>query len=167
MFGLKFIKVTIVISGIISSVTVCIIVYFNIFQATSTNTVWIVLGVGAVLGLALSYLLIKTTKAFFMIVGGYMGYTIGIFLYNFLLDFIQADPKVIYWVTIVACIVIFSLLSLWLVKHALVFATSICGAYAIIRGASLYIGHFPNESVIIDLVEHKEWDQLSNVRGIF
>jgi mannose/fructose/N-acetylgalactosamine-specific phosphotransferase system component IID len=140
-----------------------VVLFFNVFPATSTQTVWIVMGVGAIFGLALGMLLIKMTRAFFMIVGGYMGYLVGIFLYDVFLQYIHADPKVIYWVTIVGCIVICSMLALWLVKHVLIIATSICGAYAVIRGASLYIGHFPNESVIIDLIEHKEFEQLQNV----
>lgn len=163
LFGVKFIKVTIVVSGVFSMLTLTTILFFNVFQATSTQTVWIVMGVGAILGLALGILLIKMTRAFFMIVGGYMGYLVGIFLYDVGLQYIEADPKVIYWVTIVGSIVLCSFLALWLVKHALIIATSICGSYAVIRGASLYIGHFPSETVIMDLIEHKEYEQLQNV----
>lgn len=98
-----------------------------------------------------------------MVLGGYLGYSIGIFLYNIVLNYIHADPKVIYWVTLIACIAIFSILALWIVKQLLIFSTSICGAYGIIRGASLYIGNFPSESVVLDLIQHQEWDQLDKV----
>lgn len=163
IFGLKFIKITIFVSGIISCITVVTLIYFNIFTNNSTTAVWIVLGIGFLLGVALSWFLLKITNLFFMILGGYLGYTLGILLYNLLLQFIHADPKVIFWVTIIASIIIGALLSLWIVKHILIFGTSITGSYAIIRGASLYIKHFPNESLILDLIQHQEWDQLSKV----
>lgn len=164
VLGAKFIKATIFVVGALSSITLSVVVYFNIFANSTTTSVWVVLAVGLVIGLALGYFLIRATKAFFMLLGGYLGYTLGIFLYNLLLNKIHADPKVIYWVTIVASIAVCSLLSLWLVKHVLIFSTSICGGYAIIRGASLYLGHFPNENVIIDLIHHQEWEQLDRVK---
>ncbi len=163
IFGVKFIKVTVFVSGVISCITVCIMIYFNIFINNSTTTVWIVLGVGLILGVILSWFLVKITNLFFMILGGYLGYTLGIFLYNLFLNFIHADPKVIFWVTILGSIVLGAVLSLWLVKHILIISTSVCGAYAVIRGVSLYIGHFPNESVILDLIQHQEWEQFPQV----
>ena len=32
-----------------------------------------------------------------------------------------------------------------------------------IKGASLILGHFPSESIIIDLVKNKEFDQLDDL----
>ncbi len=163
IFGVKFIKVTVFVSGVISCMTICVLIYFNIFINNSTTTVWIVLSVGLILGLILSWFLVKITNVFFMILGGYLGYTLGIFLYNLFLNFIHADPKVIFWVTIIGSIVLGAVLSLWLVKHILIISTSVCGAYAVIRGTSLYLGHFPNESVILDLIQHQEWEQFPQV----
>ena len=42
----------------------------------------------------------------------------------------------------------------------MIIATSFCGAYAFIRGISLYAGGFPNESYIIDLIRNEEYDVL-------
>lgn len=162
ILGLKFIKATIFVSAAMACTTLSAVLYFNIFNAESTTTVWIVLGIGFLIGILLGYFLINITSAFFMLIGGYMGYTLGVFLYHLFLNLIHADPKLIYWVTIVASVVICALLALWIVKHVLVFATSIIGGYAVVRGASLYLGHFPSESLIMDLVQHEEWDQLDD-----
>ena len=50
---------------------------------------------------------------------------------------------------------------------ALAIGTAIIGGYLIIRGASFVIGHYPNESQIIDLIKHKEWDQLKEIRDFY
>jgi hypothetical protein len=163
-FGAKFLIVTVFIAGIMSLSIFSALVYFNIFDSKTNTSVWIVLSIGAVIGLALCYLLLKFTKIFFMIVGGFTGYTLGIFLYQLFLNYIHSNPEVVYWITIVSCIVLGALISLCIVKHVLIIGTSICGAYAVIRGFSLYIGHFPNESIIIDLVKREEWNQLEAVR---
>ena len=45
----------------------------------------------------------------------------------------------------------------------MIFATAFCGAYAFIRGVSLYAGHFPNESYVIDLIRNEEYETLKTV----
>jgi len=50
---------------------------------------------------------------------------------------------------------------------ALAIGTAIIGGYLIIRGASFVIGHYPNESQIIDLIKHKEWEQLKEIRDYY
>lgn len=50
-----------------------------------------------------------------------------------------------------------------MVTHILIISTSFCGAYAIIRGISLYAGGFPNESYIMDLIKNGEEEELKKV----
>jgi hypothetical protein len=45
----------------------------------------------------------------------------------------------------------------------MILATSFCGAYALIRGISLYALGFPNESYVVDLIRNEEWETLNNV----
>jgi hypothetical protein len=164
VFGAKFLKVTMFIAGIIGSLTIITLLVFNLFTVSSDTTVWIILAVSVCIGLGLSYALINLFKLFVMIVGGYMGYTLGIFLYQFVLNFIHGSPEVIFWVTIIICIVLCAALALWATKHVLIIGTCITGGYAIVRGASLYLGNFPSENIIIDLIKRQEWDQLKSVK---
>src|SRR5690606_22716802 len=53
IFGAKFIKVTVFVVGTLSTITVIFLIAFNIFHPDSNTTVWIVLIVGAVIGLVL------------------------------------------------------------------------------------------------------------------
>jgi len=163
IFGAKFLKVTMFLAGILASLTAITLIVFNFFTVNSDTTVWIILGVSLCIGLGLSYAFINLFKIFIMIIGGYGGYTLGIFLYQFVLDFIHASPDVVYWVTIIICVVICAFLALWATKHVLIIGTCVTGGYAIVRGASLYLGNFPSENIIIDLIKRQEWDQLKSV----
>lgn len=125
--------------------------------------VFVILGIGICLGLAISYFLINVTVLFVMAVGGYMGYTLGIFMYHLVLDFVHASPEIVYWGTIIVCVILCALIALWAAKHIMIIGTSLGGGYAVIRGASLYIGNFPQETVVIDLIKRNEWDQLNKV----
>jgi hypothetical protein len=167
VFGAKFFKITFILAACLASVMILTLVVFNLFTVTSNNMVWLILGLGICLGLAISYFLINVTVLFIMAVGGYMGYTLGIFMYHLVLDFVHASPEVVYWGTIIVCVILCALLALKIAKHVMIIGTSLGGGYAVIRGASLYIGNFPQETVIIDLIKHNEWDQLSKVKMIF
>jgi hypothetical protein len=161
--GAKFLKVTILIVGMLASITILFTVYYAFFTPENENTVWILLAVSGLIGLSLGFLLIKMAKGVTMVIGGYLGYLVSIFLYNLLLKYINASPQIIYWCTTIGCIFIFAFISLWIANIMLIVSTSVIGGYAIIKGASLYIGHFPSESIIIDLIKYKEWDELDNV----
>jgi hypothetical protein len=164
ILGTKLLKATTIVVSIISVVTVSLVIFYNFFQVYTLSSVWIVLSVGFILGLLLGYLMIKLTNWFFAMMGGYLGYVIGIFIYNLLLKFVEYDAKVLYWITLLGSIFLFAMLALWIIKHILILGTSICGAYAVIRGASLYIGEFPDEDIILDLLKHQEFSQLEQVR---
>lgn len=163
-FGAKFLKVTVVIVGTLTCITVAFLVIFNFFTVSSNTVVWIIIAVSAVVGLAFSYFLSNLLTLFVMIVGGYMGYTFSIFLYNLVLNFVHINPTAVYWVTLVVCVILGALVALKAAKHVMIIGTSLVGGYAVVKGASFYIGNFPNESEVIDLIKHGEWSQLKGVR---
>jgi hypothetical protein len=164
MFGAKFLKVTVVIVGTLVMLSLSFLVMFNFFSVSSNTVVWVVVAVSFVLGLAFSYFLSNLLTLFVMIVGGYMGYTFGLFLYNLVLNFIHASPTLVYWGTLIVCAAIGAFMALKAAKHVMIIGTSLVGGYGVIRGASLYIGNFPNENMVIDLIKHGEWNQLQGVR---
>jgi len=96
-----------------------------------------------------------------MILGGFLGYLLGIVLYQFLLKYIQSNPTVVYWCTIIACIIGLVVIAWFFYDHILILGTSFIGAYGVIRGISFMAGHFPDERQIIDLMEAGEYTQVS------
>ncbi len=69
----------------------------------------------------------------------------------------------VFWSTIFITILVCCIATYFLVTHIVIIATSFCGAYAFIRGISLYTDGFPNESYIIDLIKNQELDTLRTV----
>ena len=137
--------------------------FLDLFNISQVYVIWIFLAIGVVIGIILAYFIMNSTKLVIAIIGGYSGYILGIFLYQIVFIYIDSNSKVVYWVTIVVCLTICALLAIFITKHMLIIATCLIGGYAIIRGASLYIGHFPDEKIIMNLLANKEWEQLKGV----
>jgi hypothetical protein len=162
-FGVKFVKVTVLVVTVLASNTLILLVYFSFVHPSGELSVWIILAVASVIGLGVGFCLCKMTKGFVILIGGYLGYLLSVFLYDIILNNIRASPQVVFWVTTVSCVVICGLLALWLVKIAIVIATSVIGGYMMVRGASFYIGFFPSESIVMDLISNEEWKNLDQV----
>lgn len=162
--GLKFIFVTIVVTCSFAVALILFLFIFNIFTISEYYHVWIILGVGLVIGALLGFFLLKAIKVCFFIIGACFGYTIGIFLSTFILEWVSWNPEILYWIIICVSILCFGLLTMWIVKHALIVATSFMGAYLFCRGLSLYVGGFPDENTIMDLIKKQEWDKLADYR---
>jgi hypothetical protein len=161
--GAKFLKVTILIVGTLASITILFTVYYTFFTPENENSVWILLAVGGIVGISLGFLMIKFAKGVTMLIGGYLGYIVSIFIYNVLLKYIHASPQLIYWCITIGCIFVFSLLSLWIANIMLIISTSVIGGYAVVKGTSFYLEYFPSESIIVDLIKYEEFDELKNV----
>ena len=119
--------------------------------------------VSFLIGLFLGGLLSKAVKLLVLIVGVFVGYCAGNFLYEVDLRYINTNPDTLYWIVIGVCRIVCCIIAHFLFMKALAIGT-IIGGYLIIRGASFVIGHYPNESQMIDLIKHKEWEQLKEIR---
>lgn len=100
--------------------------------------------------------------------GGYLGYTFSLIVYQFILRYIHSSqPELIFWITTIASVILGAVLMNYLVKQVMIVATSLIGSYAVIKGISLYAGRFPNEQVIFELVKNQEYEQLAEVNFFF
>ena len=163
-FGAKVIKVTVLLLGALVFCVVALSAVYSVFSISNENTMLIVMAVAFCIGLALGFLLLKLVKLFIIILGGACGYTLGLAVYAILKDKnLNVEEDHLYYGTLVVCILLCALISLCLVKHVLIFGTSIIGGYLIIKGISLVLGHLPNESRIVDLIKKKEFDQLDEI----
>jgi len=162
IFGNKFLKITFVIVLITASCSFALYFYYYLpIDKSRDYTLWITLGVGFIFGLVLGYFLIKIESIIYFCIGAYLGYLLGNMIYAAALIHINSD--IVLPVTLAISIVICGYISFKLSKHLIIITSSVIGAYAVVRGASLYIEHFPNESVIIDLIKNHEFDQLKMV----
>lgn len=163
-FGAKVLKVTVLLLGALVFCVIALSAVYSVFSISNENTMLIVMAVAFCIGLALGCLLLKLVKLFIVILGGACGYTLGLAVYAILKDKnLNIEEDHLYYGTLAVCIILCAMISLCLVKHVLIFGTSIIGGYLIIKGISLVLGHLPNESRIVDLIKKKEFDQLDEI----
>lgn len=165
MWGTKFIEITFVgIMGLIS-IQFGLKIYDNMhIENSNPDYIWIVIAISFLIGMGIAYSAMNMITFAKLCIGGYLGYTFSLIVYQFILRYIHSDnPEIIFWITTIACVIAGALLMNYLVKQVMIIATSLVGSYGVIKGISLYAGKFPNEQVLFELLRNKEYDQLAEV----
>ena len=164
--GQKLVTATIFI---FSAAIVVLFVFVFFFQfilpgGIHETVFWFVLAIAIIVGLVLGYFVAKYKDKFFgIIMGALLGYIIGQILYNLALNRININQTALQIIVYVLCIGVCIALSILLFNIVTIFATALIGAYAVIRGISIFAGGFPNETTIADLVKNDETEQLKNL----
>ena len=126
--------------------------------------IWVMLVIGIILGFTAGYFFFKYHEKFLsFLVGGLGGFLLGEFLFNLFGNLINGNPTLIHILFILICIIVCIVLAYFIRDYIIIFATSFIGAYALIRGISLLLGHFPSEYTVIDLKKRGEKDQLKDL----
>lgn len=164
-FGYKLMRVTIFLLGVVSVTCFVFILVFQFILPSGGKPVliWVVLGFGCALGILLGFAMSYYKKLFFSILGGVFGMIIANLSYIIILRYIDSNPDVVYWLTLVACIALFAFLTVIFHKYLVIIATSVIGSYSIMRGISIFFGNYPNESYIIDCIKSGEEEELKKL----
>ena len=126
--------------------------------------IWVILVIGIILGCTAGYFVFKYhEKILTFLVGGLGGFLLGEFLFNLFGNAINGNATLIHILFIVVSIVACIILAYFLKSFIIILATSFIGSYALIRGISLFAGHFPSEYTVIDLKERGETAQLKKI----
>lgn len=166
IFGYKFLKASFVIIMILISITFFIWIYYNIpIEKSKDYGLWATIIIGIIFGIVLGYFLIKINSLIYFCIGGYLGYLVGNILLTLIILRVKNDTLA-YIAVMIIFILVCGFISYKLSKHIIITTTSLIGVYFIVRGVSFYFGHFPNESVIFDLIKNHEFDQLKKVSHI-
>lgn len=108
--------------------------------------------VATALSVFAGWFLFKLERIGATLLAGAVGFFVGTTIYN--LFFFWANNVYVLIVFDIVFVVLFAFLAYRFFDHILVFGTAFLGAYALVRGISLFAGHFPNEIEI--------FQQLSN-----
>jgi len=84
------------------------------------------------------------------LLAGWGGVMLGLVIYNAFLY--KANSNILFWCFIIGMGLVFSIISFFVFEHACILATAFVGSYCVIRGISLYAGHYPNEFTLIDMI---------------
>lgn len=155
LLGKKQFKISICLIGSVAFVLCFSLFLFTVFLSRSSpaSTGWIIIGVcgfvGIFVGLALAYF----SRIGAAVAAGWGGVTLGLILYNSFIYKLDNDKKVFFWIFMVLMGGICAGLTFLVFWHVIILATSFAGAYAVMRGISLYAGGFPGELEIIELIK--------------
>ena len=131
--------------------------------------VYCLIGGGIVAGLIIAFIIILKEKknVFGYIMGGVLGFVITGLCYNILLKFIYSNASVVYWLTMIVCVVGLSIFGNQLYDYLITIGTASIGGYAVARGAAFMIGKFLSESIVLELIANKEYDELDALDGYY
>lgn len=168
-FGSKFPYVTIFIITASACVLLLLNLIFGFANIQSPILVYSFIAGGIVIGLVLAFIIIlKEQKNIFgYIIGGVLGFVATGLSYNILLKFIYSNASVVYWLTMIVCVVGLSIFGVQLYDHLITLGTASIGAYAVIRGVALMIGQFLSESIVLELIGRKEFEELNVLDGYY
>ena len=128
--------------------------------------IWVILVLGVILGCTAGYFVFNYHEKFMaFFVGGIAGFLLGEFFFNLFGSLIKANPTLINIIFIVVCLIAAIVLAYFIQEIIIIIATSFIGSYTLIRGISLFTGHFPSEFTVIDLKAEGETEQLKKLLG--
>ena len=166
-YGHKIIWLTIIlVMGIVLCIFVSLIILNFIPSLIDTEKkLWILLASGFGAGVIIGLFIKNQVKLCAAILGGSMGYSISIFAYQIIQNFIEWDTETLYYVTIVVFIILGIVFGIYVYNSTLIIGTSILGGYIAMRGVSSIFGNYLDEKEFIDLIKNDELDELKDIRN--
>lgn len=144
--GNKFVYVTIFAVCAVAVASVGLFFTFTIIDKLNYNlkpyVEWIIVAVFVLLGLAVGALLAKLRKIGISIMAAWGGVMIGFLITTM---FVMKNVYVYYGI-IVGCAVVLFVFAYQVETIVIILITSFIGSYACIRGISMYVGNFPDET---------------------
>jgi hypothetical protein len=153
--GQKMFKPTLFIVGTLSVLGFIMLAFYAWFLPVSSATwlVWLIGSVGLILGLIVGFFLTKMVRIGVAALAAWGGVVIALLIHEAFMYHIHSQA--VFWVMICGFGAVFALTTLWKYKWVLIFSTSFLGSYLVVRGASLFIGGYPNEFTMInEIKEH-------------
>lgn len=150
--GRKLLKPSICMAGMCSTIIISVLVFYTAFfdSDTDLDTFWYVLGGSAVAGLLIGLLLAKFVKVGAAVLAGWGGFAAGLVLNEVVIA--QLKLEWLFWVSMVACVLVAVILTFFIFDHVIILSTVAVGSYGMMRGISMYAGHYYNEVTMAKLI---------------
>lgn len=163
-FAYKFIKTTRILTGVSTMCFISLFLFANNLdvKVTSANF-WTVLIISVLIGLFLGWVISKIPWIVSAILGGFLGFIFTELLYSMIVSSLSWNPRAVYYIIFSISLVLFAVLGGFFQKHIFIISCAFSGAYSIIRAIGTLENNFPDEKQLYDLIDHKEWWQVTNI----
>lgn len=148
-FGIKLIRPSVCFAGFLTSVLLSLLVFYTIYASSVDElaTFYYWMAGGAVVGFILGWFLQHFVRVGVAILAGWGGWMLGLMINEaFLWEF---EDVWVFWSANVAMFLICAVLSWKFYEPMAIFGTTILGSYGLVRGVSVYAGHYYNEYEVI------------------
>lgn len=154
ILGKRFFKISLFVVGTTVLTLASTLFVFTLFMNRDSSNVtgWVVFSVCLVISMIGGLLLAKFFRFGIALAAGWGGVVLALILYNSFVYKIDSSHKVVFWIFVVLMAVVFAALSFKFIWPAVIFATSIAGAYSFIRGISVMAGGYPSELEIMEKI---------------
>jgi hypothetical protein len=126
---------------------VVVMAQFVIASNTGLSAVRVLLVASAVFGLLLGYLTTSAIRVGTFLMGMWVGIIVSLLLNNTF--FYRTSKEWVLW-TAMGCIgLFFGIVGVWLKSRITIISSALVGAYLMIRPLGWYIGHWPNEFLMV------------------
>lgn len=161
--GRKIFNATLfIITAIIVAGLILFIFYATFLEDSTAAWVgWTVLGFAVLLGLVAGFLMVKFEKFGAALVAGWGGFCLGVLLNETVLYL--ATSAVLFWCVNIGLALICAILGFVLLDQTVILATAFIGSYMTMRGIGIMAGGFPNEYVLINMIESGAIDNIDPV----
>lgn len=149
-FGNKFINAVIFLIVGFGTFMILGSLFFYMFLSKVNKDAgkWLTIAVISVISLLAGYLVVRMRKWGILIISGWGGVMLGMFV---CLTFYVKSPAA-YWIIVIIFAGVFAFIGYKVETIAVCFATSFIGAYCLIRGISFYAGGFPAETQLYRMI---------------
>lgn len=156
LMGKRFFKISLFLVGSTVLTVVSTLFVFSVFLSrdSSNTTGWLIFSGCLLVSMIGGLILAKFFRFGVAVAAGWGGVVLALILYNSFVYKIDGRSKVVFWIFVVLMGVITASLSFYFCWPAVIMATSVAGAYAIIRGISLKAGGYPSELEIIQDIKN-------------
>jgi hypothetical protein len=115
-----------------------------------------------ILGIILAYFIYSIVSLVNIVLAVIIGYFVGNIVYNYFVKiFTGMNPNTLYIIVMIVCILLVVYLAYLISEIIVIVATSLIGSYCAIRGLSINLGGFPDETYTSKLILYKEFNQLA------
>ena len=159
--GRKLLKPAICFAGFLSTVLLSCFIFYSVYLTNDSelNEFWWFLGGGALAGIFIGLLMCWCKRLGAMVLAGWGGCTAGLILYSAVIY--KAEMEWLFWVTIVTFTLIAAVTAFFIMDEIVIVATSLLGAYALVRGTACYAGHYYNEVTMAKMAQEGLLDDVN------
>jgi len=135
--------------------------FTNLEDADNHWYMWVVIGVSVLIGIIMAILLVWAKHVGHFAAGAFLGYILGMELYNLILArWDHTGTPVWYYVTVFGLAIVGGIIAIWLSKHMMMLGTAFGGAYFAVKLTGQMIGNYPDESTLAQKIAAGEFDAI-------